>query len=438
METVIAADRTQWQHRPPGGAPRGDHAARPASTREVVGGVRQAVSVTVRRIDAAERRARLARRHRHLPGERTDDVVAIADGLVALHSTDPVTVYLSVAARMRTPALEPLAAALYQERTLIRHHAMRRTLWVFGHDAARLAHHGATLSVARVQRRDLLAALGATGIADPAAWLADADAQLHALLTAEGPLTAREVGARLPGLTRPLTLGGGRFAATQAAHTRVLLVLGFLGRVVRARPTGTWINGQYRWAAADAWFPDGFVDGDPRAAAAGLARRWLHAFGPATRTDLAWWAGWTVATTRTALADVGAVEVALDEGPGWVLPDDVDPVPPGAPSARLLPGLDPSTMGWKQRGFHLDPEHVPLLFDRNGNGGPMLWVDGRIVGSWVQGRDGTIAMRLLADVGAAARAELERHARELEALLGPVRFSVRYPAPIQPELLGLP
>lgn len=396
--------------------------------------------MTVRRIDAAERRARLARRHRHLPSARTDDVVAIADDLVALHSTDPVTVYLSVAARMRTPALEPLSTALYDDRTLIRHHAMRRTLWVFGHDAARLAHHGATLAVAKVQRRDLLAALGASGVADPEAWLADAGAQVQALLTAEGPLPAREVGARLPGLTRPLSIGGGKSAVTQPAHTRVLLILGFLGRVVRARPTGTWINGQYRWAAADSWFPGGFdpPDGDVRAAAAGLARRWLYAFGPATRTDVAWWAGWTVATTKAALADVGAVEVELDEGPGWVLPDDVDPVPPGEPSARLLPGLDPSTMGWKQRGFHLDPEHVPLLFDRNGNGGPMLWVDGRIVGSWVQRKDGAVAMRLLADVGAEARAELERHAHELETLLGPVRFSVRYPAPIQPELLGLP
>ncbi|GAA2566739.1 winged helix DNA-binding domain-containing protein [Pseudonocardia hydrocarbonoxydans] len=392
--------------------------------------------MTVRRIDAAERRARLVVRHRHVPSARTDDVVAIADDLVALHSTDPVTVYLSVAARMRTPALEPLAAALYDDRTLIRHHAMRRTLWVFGHDTARLAHHGATLAVARVQRRDLLASLGASGVADPQAWLAAADEQVHALLAAEGPLTAREVGARLPELTRPLTVGGGRFATTQAAHSRVLLVLGFTGRVVRARPTGTWINGQYRWAAADRWLPGGFGEADVRESAAGLARRWLRAFGPGTRTDLAWWAGWTVATTKAALADVGAVEVELDEGPGWVLPDDVDPVAPPEPSARLLPGLDPSTMGWKQRAFHLDPDHVPLLFDRNGNGGPTLWVDGRIVGSWVQRRDGAIATRLLTDVGAEAAAELERHAHELEALLGDVRFAVRDPAPVQAELLA--
>jgi len=67
-----------------------------------------------------------------VPSRRTDDVVTIADGMVALHSTDPVTVYLSVLARMANPALAAVEKALYDDRTLLRHHAMRRTLWVAG------------------------------------------------------------------------------------------------------------------------------------------------------------------------------------------------------------------------------------------------------------------------------------------------------------------
>jgi hypothetical protein len=47
------------------------------------------------RIGAAARRGRLAVRHRLLASRRTDDVAVITDGLVALHSSDPVTVYLS-------------------------------------------------------------------------------------------------------------------------------------------------------------------------------------------------------------------------------------------------------------------------------------------------------------------------------------------------------
>jgi hypothetical protein len=391
--------------------------------------------VPLRRISAAERLARLVRRHRLSPDNRTDDVVAIADDLAGLHSTDPVTVHLSVAARMRTPVLPAVDEALYEQRTLVRHHAMRRTLWVLGHELARAAHHSSTLTLLARQRTLLLDAVAGAGLgSDPQDWVAAASEEILAALADKGPQSARELGKLVPHLAVPLTIGTGRNAAVQAAHTRVLLVLGFEGRVLRARPTGTWINGQYRWAATDAWLPRFGEPLDPRTAAAVLARHWLRAFGPGTRADLQWWAGWTVATTTRALADVGAVEVGLDEGTGYVLPDDLDPEPPAAPSVALLPGLDPSTMGWKQRGFHLDPAHVPLLFDRNGNGGPTVWVDGRIVGGWVQRADGTIAVRVLEDIGAERRAVVDDMAHELEGLLGDVRFSVRFPAPLQAEL----
>lgn len=388
------------------------------------------------RINGAQRRLRLVTRHLLTPARRTDDVVTIADDLVALHSSDPVTVYLSATARMRAPALAAVDAALYEQRSLVRHHAMRRTLWVFGRQGAQLAHHGATVGVARVQRRQVLQQLDGGGIVHTEAWLADAMSAITAVLTEAGPLTAREVGQRVPALAVPIQIGGGRFATTQSAHSRVLLLMGFEGRVLRARPTGTWINGQYRWAAAHTWLDGGLGEPlDTAAAAAGLARRYLRAFGPATRADLQWWAGWTVATTTRALADIGALEVTLDDGQGFVLPDDLEPGAPEEPSVALLPGLDPSTMGWKQRAFHLDPAHVGLLFDRNGNGGPAVWVDGRMVGGWVARRDGTIALRLLEDVGAEQRAAVEQSAHELEKLLGAVRFSVRFPAPLQAELL---
>lgn len=395
-----------------------------------------------RHVSDTERRARLVTRHRLAPHTRTDDVVAIADDLVALHSTDPVTVYLSAAARMDAPALAPVETALYTDRTLLRHHAMRRTLWVFGRGHAALAHHGATAGVAAVQLRALLAQVGAAGVADPQAWYADAAAQVLGVLAERGPTTAREIGAALPGLAaQQVPIQGG----AQPAHTRVLLVLGFEGRVLRARPTGTWINGQYRWAAAGDWVPGGIgpaPGSGGRAAAAGLARAYLHAFGPVTRDDLKWWAGWTVATTKAALADVGAVEVSLDGGgsggSGFLLPDDLDPVPDPGPSVALLPGLDPTTMGWKTRDWYLDPSHAGLLFDRNGNSGPAIWVDGRVAGTWVQRRDGTIATRLFTDVDRATRTEIAAAADRHRTLLGDVRFSVRYPAPAQSELLAAP
>ena len=84
----------------------------------------------MRRIGIEERRARLARRH-HLAGAaKTDDVVSIARDLVGLHATDPATVFLSAGARMKRPAVGPVEAALYDDRSLVRTLCMRRTMFV--------------------------------------------------------------------------------------------------------------------------------------------------------------------------------------------------------------------------------------------------------------------------------------------------------------------
>jgi hypothetical protein len=220
-----------------------------------------------------------------------------------------------------------------------------------------------------------------------------------------------------------------------SAHTRVLLGLGFEGRLVRTRPVGTWINGQYTWAAMDSWLPGG-VDGLSEAeGAAGLADRWLRAFGPAGAEDLQWWAGWSVAVTRRALADCGAVPVLLTEGPGWVAAGDEAEEAAAEPWVALLPGLDPTTMGWKQRSWYL-PDAAREAFDRNGNAGPTIWVDGRVVGAWAQAPDGEIRTHLFVDVPARRRAEIEDRCAWLRSLLGETRFTVRFPGAVQPRLLG--
>src|SRR5258705_4213108 len=102
-----------------------------------------------------QRRARLAHRHRLLPNRQTDDVAAIADSVVALHSTDPATVYLSAMARMKHPSIEAVSKALYDDRSVVRHHAMRRTLWVLTPQMARWAHAACTVAVATTQWKRL-------------------------------------------------------------------------------------------------------------------------------------------------------------------------------------------------------------------------------------------------------------------------------------------
>lgn len=387
-----------------------------------------------RQVSDDERRARLARSHRLIAAERTDDVAAIADSVVGLHSTDPVTVYLSAMARMRNPSVAAVEAALYDDRSVIRHHAMRRTLWVATPDVVRLMHAAATRKLVGPEHRRTAKMLAENGIADPDAWLAKARDEALAALHEHGPLTARSLGIKAPTLAHKIVMAPGKkYSAFISAHTRVLLNLGFDGQIVRTRPTGTWINGAYTYAAADTWLDGGFGELDERTAARDLALRWLRAFGPATAVDLQWWMGWTVALTKNALADCGAVEVTLESGPGFAAPDD-EPVDAVEPWVALLPGLDPTTMGWKQRDWYL-PRECASTFDHMGNAGPTIWANGRVVGAWVQAPDGEIRTRLFVDVPRNQKDEIASNAEALTQLLGDTRFTVRFPSPASAALL---
>ncbi len=57
-----------------------------------------------------------------------------------------------------------------------------------------------------------------------------------------------------------------------------------------------------------------------------------------------------------------------------------------------------------------------MLFDVNGNAGPTVWWDGRVVGGWSQRRDGEIVYRLLEDVGADAVAAVEAEVARIDGL----------------------
>ena len=167
----------------------------------------------------------------------------------------------------------------------------------------------------------------------------------------------------------------------------------------------------------------------PEVARTELVRRWLWAFGPATVTDIKWWFGNTLTWARQALRDIDAVEVDLDGTPGFALPDDLEVEPDAEPWCALLPGLDVTTMGWFDRDWYLGG-HRSQVFDTNGNGGPTIWCNGRIVGGWAQHADGRVELQLLEDVGRDAKRALTRRADELAEWLGGVRVSARFPSPL--------
>jgi hypothetical protein len=362
-----------------------------------------------------------------------------------VHSTDPASVVVASWARLadRAATAAEVERALYEERTLLRLMAMRRTMFVVDRDVAPVVHAACSLTVAARERAKLLKFMAESDVpgdgVKPEAWLAGAeDAALRAL-AALGEATAPEVAAADPRLAQEIRVGSGKWSATQKIASRILLVLAAEGRVVRARPRGSWSSTQFRWAALEAWAGAPLAELEPAAAEAELARRWLWAYGPARAEDLQWWAGWTVRQARRALAAVGAVEAVLEDGAdGWVLADDVEVVGPAPePWVALLPALDATPMGWKHRDWYLGA-HAERLFDVNGNVSPTVWVDGRIAGGWARRPDGEIAVALLEDVGAEASGAVEAEAAALAPRLGDATLAPRARgySPVEKQLLA--
>ncbi|WP_308281226.1 winged helix DNA-binding domain-containing protein [Pimelobacter sp. 30-1] len=395
------------------------------------------------------RRRRLALRHglaRPYPS-----VGAAAEAMTALHATEAATVHLALWARVADLALDDVERALYDERSIVKQLAMRRTLFAFPRDLLPAVWGSAAARVAGQQRTQVLKDLHGSGCADdPEAWLAEVEGAIVEVLGDGKARTTAQLREEVPLLATKVMRGapGSKWAVEVPVAPQVLTMLGAEARVLRAENAGHWRLNKPAWTTTEAWLGEGGGDGagtvtppDPAAGYAELVRRWLWTFGPGTEADIVWWLGATKTIVRRALADVSAVAVALDGGgTGWVLPDDVADLDGGggggggveaevASWAALLPTLDPTVMGWKERSFYLDAAHTPYLFDSNGNAGNTAWWDGRVVGCWVQDEAGEVRVILREDVGSEASAALDAEAARLGAWLDGVRITNVYASP---------
>lgn len=386
-------------------------------------------------ITTAQRHARLAVRHGlAAPVSSAADA---ADAVVALHATDPATIFLSAWARTDELSVADIEAELFDSRTLMRTLAMRRTLFVATREILPIIEVSSSVEVARKERKQLETFLTNSGIDQPATWLAAAFDEVLAALDNRAE-QARAITSLVPRLATRIILGGGAHTVEAQATSRVLALMAVEGLLARGRPAGLWTGRQYVWHRRDQWLPltDPLPDEDE--AATELLRRWLDAFGPGTMTDLKWWTGWTMTKTRKALAQLDTVQVRLDDDhTGFVLADDLDPVEDPGPWVALLPSLDPTAMGWKDRHWYVG-DHTAHLFDRNGNIGPTIWADGHIVGGWSQTATGDIATQLLEPVSATHRSLLDTEIDRLAAFVGDATVKPSFPTPLQKDLAAGP
>lgn len=118
-------------------------------------------------------------------------------------------------------------------------------------------------------------------------------------------------------------------------------------------------------------------------ALAKMVARYFTSHGPATLKDFVWWTGLTVADAKVGLALAQSqLEQEMIEGNlYWFSPAQSEAGIP-SPSVHLLPAFDEYTVAYKDRSALQHPLHMEKTRDPFVNLGPVIVVEGRVVGTW--------------------------------------------------------
>lgn len=151
-------------------------------------------------------------------------------------------------------------------------------------------------------------------------------------------------------------------------------------------------------------------------AAGHLVRRYLTAFGPASRTDVAQWTGVPLAALEPALGR-RRLRRFRDESGRELLDLPRAPLPPAAVEApvRFLPRWDSALLAHADRSRILPAERRSTVIARNGDVHSTFLVDGFVAGTWTV-EDGRVVAEPFEPLPTRARRELEREAAALAAL----------------------
>ncbi|MFD0338838.1 winged helix DNA-binding domain-containing protein [Streptomyces sp. NPDC127117] len=169
----------------------------------------------------------------------------------------------------------------------------------------------------------------------------------------------------------------------------------------------------------------GVVPLDGPEALAGLVRRYLHAYGPATPAHFAKWLaaapGWAGELFAGAAARGEIERVTYEGGPAWVVAGDTDFSAEPVRGVRLLPYFDAFLIASQPR-ERLFPGAAYTRALAGGQAGnfPVLLVDGTAAGVWHQRRSGrriAVTVEPLAPLTAGQLRELEAEVARVGAVL---------------------
>ena len=174
---------------------------------------------------------------------------------------------------------------------------------------------------------------------------------------------------------------------------------------------------------------------DPDEALVEVARRYLRAYGPATKQDFARWFAPSFGGVATAAWSGIANEltrVSVDGTPMEMLTKEVKALTalPATRSVQLLPGFDPYLMGHLSRDHLFERVHRWKVSRIAGWISAVVLVDGRVEGTWTHARSGSALVVTVAPFGPLprrARRAIEARAAEMATALGLTGADVRLP-----------
>jgi hypothetical protein len=354
--------------------------------------------------------------HEMVPRAGLATTVAVA----AVQDTPPGNAGVALANRVRDLTPDDLETALQDERTLLRALSLRGAAHVVPRGDAVVFGSG-VLAASEESLREQLAgawpAVDAAGMQAREA-LGAVIGVLSAVLADAEPRTKGQLSEalhdRLPDGLEPWC----DVCDVHHVPDQLLRLAGTAGVFAYGWPHGS----HQTFMATDIWL-GGPIGGDVAAARGELARRFVHAYGPASPRHLAAWTGISASEARDRIRDLGheVVEVRLDGAPGVMLADDVEALedPPLATGARLLPAGDPFLAQRDRATLLPDKAHQRAMWRPVGSPGLVL-VAGRPVGMWrarkVRGRL-LVTVEAFGELGERQRTAIERAA----SLVAPFR-----------------
>lgn len=185
--------------------------------------------------------------------------------------------------------------------------------------------------------------------------------------------------------------------------------------LVRVPPSGTWERRRADLvAASEDWIGRGEVD--PEAAVDLVVRRYLAAFGPARRREIADWAGMNVGDVAPAIERLQLRRFRDEDGkelldlPRAPLPDAETRAPP-----RFLPVWDATLLVHARRTQVLPEEYRPRIFGiKTPHSFNTFLVDGAVAGTW-RYENGRIELSPFYRIDKRWQRELDEEAERLTA-----------------------